>query len=233
MPVGITMLKDNAEGLDTSKGQEPTGLTVQGSRQTRAEANLGISTDNPHVWLDPQLYISQIDNVKDGLLNYLSSSNRIADTAKDKLKQEITNNSQAYISEVEKLNADLTDITGSLPVFSDQSAALPQAVIFHDAFAYLADRAGLKVGFTVPLDSDTSLSAGDIASIIDAVKRDNIKYLFTPKQYSDSIAKQIEAETDAKVYIIDSVVTGPGTKDAYLKAMQGNLKVLKEVLKNK
>jgi zinc transport system substrate-binding protein len=89
----------------------------------------------------------------------------------------------------------------------------------------------MKVAFTVPLDSDTALSAGDIAEIIKAVREDNIKYLFTEQQYNDSIAKQIEAETEAKVYIIDSAVTGDGSKDSYLKAMKNNLTVLKEALK--
>ena len=84
----------------------------------------------------------------------------------------------------------------------------------------------MKVAFSVPLDSDTALSAGDIAEIINKVKQDNIKYLFTEEQYSDSIAKRIEAETGAKVYIIDSAVTGDGTKDSYLNSMQSNIDML-------
>jgi zinc transport system substrate-binding protein len=62
---------------------------------------------------------------------------------------------------------------------------------------------------------------------VDSVKKKKIKYLFTEEQFSDTIAKQIAEETDAKVYIIDSAVTGNGDKDSYIKSMQKNIEVLK------
>ncbi|MHB8128863.1 MAG: metal ABC transporter substrate-binding protein [Mobilitalea sp.] len=182
---------------------------------------------NPHVWLDPKLYIKQIENVRDGLIDYLNDSN--ADITN--ISQAIDKNTLEYIQEVTLLDDEIDESMKSIAATSAQSVNAKQVVIFHDAFAYLANRVGMTVTFTVPLDSDTALSAGDIADIIDKVKVDDIKYLFTEEQYSDSIAKQIESETDAKVYIIDSVVTGEGAKDSYLIAMQNNLQVLKEALK--
>lgn len=206
---GITMLEEENVSVDTS-----------------AEARSGSGT-NPHVWLDPELYIRQIENVRDGLVRYIESSSYHSALSSSVLNNEITQNAEVYIREIKKLDQKyLVDTAAS----QGQSANLPKAVIFHDSFAYLARKAGIEVAFTVPLDSDTSLSAGDIASIIDAVKKEDIKYLFTEEQYSDSIAKQIEAETDAKVYIIDSVVTGNGDKDSYLNAMDKNLKVIKDAL---
>jgi len=102
-------------------------------------------------------------------------------------------------------------------------------VIFHDSFAYLAKRLAMKVAFAVELEADTSLSAGDIATIIDEVKSDGIKSLFTESQYSDSIARQIGEESGAKVTIIDSAVTGDGNKDSYLNSMMSNIKVLRDL----
>ena len=129
-----------------------------------------------------------------------------------------------------ELDDEIKDSVEAIALTSDQATEKRQVVIFHDAFAYLANRVGMEVAFTVPLDSDTALSAGDIAKIIDAVKNENIKYLYTEQQYSDSIAKQIATETGAEVRIIDSVVTGDGSKASYLDAMQKNLLVLKEAL---
>lgn len=230
---GITMLKEDYESYGEEEASDESNAAAETAAEKEAGGKPGISNGNPHVWLNPQLYIKQIENVRDGLVNYLTTSDTIPALKIDKLRQGIEMNAGTYIEEIIELDSELTDITDSLASVSDQTQNAPQAVIFHDSFAYLANRAGLRIAFTVPLDSDTSLSAGDIATIIDAVRQEDIKYLFTEQQYSDSIAKQIAAETGAKVFIIDSVVTGDGAKDSYLKAMRENLKVLKEALQYK
>ncbi len=178
---------------------------------------------NAHVWLDPKLYIEQIENVTEGLLNYIKTSKGTGLAVADQLN----NNSLMYIDQIKELDQQISDLAGQLTLDNEN---VGEAVIFHDAFAYLANRVGITVAHTVPLDSDTSLSAGDIGEIIDEVEAGNIHYLFTELQYSDSIASQIAAETNATVYIIDSAVTGDGAKDSYLKAMQSNVETLKELI---
>ena len=83
----------------------------------------------------------------------------------------------------------------------------------------------------MPLDSDTSLSAGEISEIVDEVKAGNIHFLFTEEQFSDSIASRIAEETGAQVFIIDSAVTGNGSKDSYLEAMARNVETLRTLIK--
>ena len=215
---GITMLKNVTE---------EKAIATEGSA---IERNLKLEEYNPHVWLDPKLYIQQIENVRDGLIDYINGTNTYANAYATAMIQQIEYNTKTYSREVSDLDAELVESINKGMLGRAQDTQLPRAVIFHDAFAYLANRIGIEVVFTVPLDSDTALSAGDIATIIDATRDDNIKYLFTEVQYTDSIAKQIEAETDAKVTIIDSVVSGSGDKDAYLKAMRDNIEVIIEAL---
>lgn len=234
--------------IDASEGIEMLSNAEEGLLLEHAEDELHTHEHgehgeyNAHVWLDPKLYIKQIENVRDGLI-------RVVEEAKPKLSESSTNsttealiqrlkeNTQEYIEQVSVLDKELEAYVTDLTLTAASSAAEQQnglrrdAVIFHDAFAYLASRAGINVVFTVPLDSDTALSAGDIGKIIDEVQNKKIKYLFTEQQYSDSIAKQIEAETGAKVYIIDSAVTGNGEKDSYLGAMYANLEVLKAFIR--
>jgi zinc transport system substrate-binding protein len=186
---------------------------------------------NPHVWLNPKLYIEQIENVRDGLKDYLNSQNSSIDIDADKLVQLIDQNAQSYIQKVMELDSELDKSLSMVSQSSDQSVTSEEAVIFHDSFAYFIDRIGMSVAFTVPLDSDTALSAYDIGEIINAVRQENIKYLFTEQQYSDSIAKQIEAETEAKLYIIDSIVTGNGSMDSYLDGMRNNIEIIKAAMK--
>lgn len=181
---------------------------------------------NPHVWLDPKLYMKQIENVRDGLLDYLNDSGSgLKDTA-----QTVENNAKTYMDKVIKLDNEIEDSLLKGLNSNGQAVTNEKVIIFHEAFAYLADRIGLTVAQAVETGTDTALNAGEIADIIDMVQKDNIQYLFTERQYGASIAERIEAETGATVYVIDSGVTGDGTKDSYLDAMHYNLKVLQEAL---
>ncbi|HKL80269.1 MAG TPA: zinc ABC transporter substrate-binding protein, partial [Mobilitalea sp.] len=108
-----------------------------------------------------------------------------------------------------------------------QVDVVQKVVIFHEAFAYIAARAELETAFTVEMEGDTALSATEIAGIIKLVQQDEIEYLFTEQQYGDTITDRIEEETGIQAYIIDSAVTGDGTKDSYLEAMEKNLETLR------
>lgn len=193
-----------------------------------ASNNITLYEENPHLWLDPQLYIKQIENVRDSVITYLST-NSSNDVEVDKIKNELIDNAEVYINKVSEIDSQLDEIRDNYKT-STEGTNVPKAVIFHDSFTYIANRIGLLVAYAIPLDSDTTLSAEDIANIIDDVKNDDIRYLFTEEQYSDSVAKRIEAETDARVYIIDSAVTGDGSKSSYLDAMESNIEVLKSAL---
>lgn len=185
---------------------------------------------NAHVWLDPELYIKQIETVRDGIIQYVNDNEVDQGINHTALIRQVEENAGKYIDSVEGLNQDMKQFQKSEQLGKTKLNKLPKAVVFHDSFAYLANKVGIEIAHTIPLDSDTALSAGDIASIIDEVKQENIKYLFTEQQYSDSIAKQIAQETSAKVYIIDSVATGAADKDSYLKAMRANIKVIEQAI---
>jgi len=194
---------------------------------TVVDASKGIELyqDNPHVWLDPVLYMQQIENVRDGIIAYLESNDfKGLDIAK--IKEAIIENAENYIAQVKEIDIRLEELKGTYGAAGKQA----KAVIFHDSFAYIAKRIGIPVAYSIPLDHDTSLSAEEIANIIDDVNKEEIGYLFTEEQYSDSVARRIEAETTARVYIIDSAVTGDGSKESYIDAMERNIQVLKSAL---
>lgn len=229
---GISMLPGSSEeehdhnkgSLDTES--EPVVSDIKVTLQEE-EPNTHVHGEwNAHVWLQPKLYIQQVENVKVGIENYIKNRS-FAST--DNI-QAIEENAQNYIQKISALDSELNQLADNLYSDSEQVGQRRKAVIFHDSFAYLAESVGIEVTDTIPLDSDTALSAGDIAKIVRRVKEENIEYLFTEEQYSDSIAKQIEAETNAKVYIIDSAVTGDGSKDSYMKAMKKNIEVMKKAL---
>ncbi len=233
----LSDVRENYPGLDIIDASN--GITMLPTGNGAGENdnyNSGITTSdapvgaeqkegawNAHVWLDPELYIRQIENVRDGILAYIEMDRPNS----KELEQSIRANAQAYIDQVTKVSSEITDYSKKYTSDTlNQSKSSRKVIIFHDSFAYLANRIGMSVAYSVPLDSDTSLSAGEIAEIVQEAKKDQIRYLFTEEQFSDSIAKQIAEETGAKVYIIDSAVTGDGVKDSYLRAMEANLAVI-------
>lgn len=183
---------------------------------------------NSHVWMDPRLYVEQIEAVSEQLIDYINNLGVVSKDESLTLSEIIEQNKQSYVEKITQLDKEIEETMDNIRTTTGLKPLESEAVIFHEAFAYFAKRIHMKVAFTIELDSDTSLSAGEIAHIIDDVNERDIKFLFTEEQYSDSIAKQIERETNAFVYIIDSVVTGDGAADSYLTAMRKNLEVLKK-----
>lgn len=167
---------------------------------------------NAHVWMNMDYYLMQMETVYQALV--------ATDPEHSVLYQD---NYQEYKQKIEALKES----------FETELADLEkkEIIIFHDAFAYLADEFGLDVIYTINMDDNTYLSAGEVKEIIDEVNTHSIEVLFTEEQYSDSIAESIAKETEAKVYIIDSLVTGDMNLDSYLTGMKNNLAVLKEALK--
>ncbi|TAH65724.1 MAG: zinc ABC transporter substrate-binding protein [Anaerolineaceae bacterium] len=192
--------------------------------------------DNPHVWLDPDLYMIQIENAREELEKYIEDTwDYKKDLNKDYYKEvidKLNSNTKAYLDDVGELADDMNQVLETVNNMVSEKNISNKVVVFHDSFAYLSNKAGLEVAYTVEVDEDTPLSASEVAEVISAIKLENIQYLFTEEQYDDTISDRIRDETEAKIYIIDSAVTGDADKDSYLKAMRKNIDTLKKALLN-
>lgn len=166
---------------------------------------------NAHVWMNLNHYLVQMSNVYEALVELDPEHEMIYRT-----------NYKQYREKIMELEQEFEDALAGV--------AGKEVVIFHDSFAYLAQEFGLEVVKAVNLDNETYLSAGEVKEIIDEVNHHKIQVLFTEEQYSDSVAKSIAKETDASVYIIDSLVTGINDLDAYINGMKSNLRVLQDAL---
>lgn len=165
---------------------------------------------NAHVWMNMDYYIIEIQNVVEQL-SALDPDN--ATSYKE--------NGAKYQEKIEALKTDFEKVFAEINNTKD-------VVIFHDAFAYFAQEFSMNVVHTVNMDTETSLSAGEIAEIVEEVNEKQVQVLFTEEQYKTSIASNIADETGANVYVIDSLVTGDMDRDSYIKGMEYNLSVIKE-----
>lgn len=168
---------------------------------------------NAHIWLNPDNYLIQIKNISSKLcILYPNYKNIIA------------KNTKKYTSKINELQDEITSLNKKI---SKQEKK--DIIIFHDSFAYIADSFNLNVVQCIEISSETSLSAGTIANTIDEINYHNIEILLSEKQFKNTIANNISKETDAKVYVLNSLVTGDNNKDSYIDGMKENIENIKEI----
>ncbi len=216
--------------IDSSEGIELLGVQHEEGHE---EAKDEISTDdatnedvinheghhheeemqNSHVWMNPDKYIMQIENIKKRLISLDPENQTI-----------YQKNSDTYTSDIEAISEELKTM--------DASKLQHGIISFHDAFAYLADALSIPVIHSIDLDKDTYLSAGEVADVINEVRDNEVSYIFSEEQLSESSPKRVAEETGATLCIVDSLVSGDMNKDAYLIGMRKNISMLKQVLED-
>ena len=166
---------------------------------------------NGHIWMNPDNYVLQIENMVHGLAEL--------DKGHSKSYEE---NGHLYIEKVEQVAKELEEVR--------KGHEKEPIVIFHDSYAYLADKLNFHIVHEVVIEEDTSMSAGEIAEIVEEIKYHEVSFLLAEKQFSDQIPTRIAKETDTTVIVVDSLVSGEVEKDAYLNGMRENIRILKEEL---
>ncbi len=192
---------------DSHEDKNSTGDSSNASKEA--------GTPNPHVWVSISGAVSQVENIASGLSEY-----------DPKHSAEYERNAKDYIikleAQKEKMHEAMKSITNR------------NIVTFHEAFPYFAKEFDLNVIAVIEREPGSEPGAGELAKTVGKIRESGVKALFAEPQYSPKAADTIARETGARVYYLDPVVTGTtGDKDydAYLKAMDSNLKVLLEALK--
>ena len=205
------VIVDSSENISMLEGEEHTHVDEHHEDVHHEETDEhDHSAINGHIWMDPNRYIIQLENITRELIANDSTH-----------EEQYEENLRAYKQRIMKV-WNQYEALGT----SKQS----EVIIFHDAMEYIMNRLGAEVAFSIDIDGETSLSAGEIAEVIEEIKTHSIKVLFIEAQFDTNIANRIAEETGAKVYILDTMVSGEMTKDAYINSLTANLSVLKEAL---
>ncbi len=196
----VLMQQKNLEIIDASLGIE---LIKDGSGE-----------ENPHVWVSISNAITQVRNIA----NQLSA----IDQTHAKQYEE---NADAYIAKLEilkeKMHLSLKNIKNR------------DIITFHEAFPYFAKEFDLNIIAVIEREPGTAPSPKELENTIKIVKESKVKALFAEPQYELKSAEVIANETGAKIYTLDPIVTGDAEADlydAYITAMEANLKTLLEAL---
>ncbi len=194
--------------VDTSEGINLiTGLDVRPLPGVRAKPDPDAGGLNPHIWLSPINAIKQVGNIRNAL------------ASRDPLNAETYRaNADAYISRLNKLDAQIRAATGSLPN--------KNLITFHDTFPYFARDYGLNVVATFEEFPGEEPSPRTIAQLRKIIATGNVSALFSEPQYSPKAMQIIGKEFKVPVVQLDPMETGDGSKDFYERVTRKNLDAL-------
>ena len=167
--------------------------------------------ENAHIWMSPRRYEQQVRNICAGLSEQFPQDAALFEE-----------NTEKYLAKVEALRSEMAEALSG--------AKGMRVILFHDSFAYFAEEFGMEIAAAIPIEADTALSAGEIAQIVAKIKATGIRVLFAEEQYSTELADAIARETEAKVYLLDTGVSGEDSPDAYLNAMRKNMETVQQAL---
>ena len=193
----------------------------QSSNTKYVEAAKGIKLlkednhEDPHVWLDPQLAIIEVQNISDAICK--------ADPKHKDYYQKRTNN---YIQKLQNLSNDFSQMAND--------AKVKTFVVQHQAFDYLAENYHLKQKALTGISDDSEPSAKKLAEIQKYMQDNNLHYIFVEQGLSPKIAKTIQTETNAKLLTLNTLeqVSPKQQKDGatYISLMEENLQNLQKGL---
>ncbi|MCL6590772.1 MAG: metal ABC transporter substrate-binding protein [Firmicutes bacterium] len=207
----------NGAGMEAFLGkvlkQMPKLKIIEASQGITLIKGDGGEGGNPHVWVSVSNAIQQVRNIGDQLAKIDPVNGG-----------QYRKNTVAYIKKLEALRKKMRQALDGIPNRN--------IITFHEAFPYFAKEFNLNIVAVIEREPGAEPSAREIAGTIEIIKKAKVKGIFAEPQYPAKAAQTIARETGVKVYTLDPVVTGAadGDLDAYLKAMEKNLKSLVEAL---
>ena len=165
--------------------------------------------ENAHAWMSVPRYRTMVQTI----------ASRLAE--KDaKHADEYYANAKAYDAQLAVLEEKINSIKS---LTNGQNI-----IIFHEAYAYVADDFSMNACYLLDLDEERSVSAGEIKQVIGAIKDDGVSVILAEELYGKSMGDTVSRETDVHVIYIDPLNRGEYDKDSYLYGMEHNIELIKE-----
>lgn len=219
----IESLLENAGGerliIEATAGLTPHAMEEHdGEEHTEGEEEHEHEAGDPHMWLDPNLVITYVENIRDGLSE---ADPEGAETYKA--------NAEAYIVQLQELDTFIKEQVNSVP------AERRLLVTNHEALGYFAERYGFEIVDTIlpSFSSEASASAQEIAAAVDAVKNSGAPAIFLGEVENADLANQIASETGVKVVntlYLESLTDG-NPAATYIDMMKHNVTEIVSALK--
>lgn len=162
---------------------------------------------NPHLWLDVGHAARYVERIVDALAN--------ADPAQ---AAGLRAGGEAYLARLSALDEHARTAIGAIP------EARRVIVSFHEAFPYFAAAYGLTIAGTIVDAPGQDPSAGEIATLVDAIQASGATAIFGEAQFSPELVQTVADEAGAVVetnLYNDSLGDAPA--DSYEGMMRWNV----------
>lgn len=205
------------ESLLENAGGERLVIEASAGLSPREDAESEHGVD-PHMWLDPNLVVTYVENIRDGLIEADPDG---AETYKS--------NADAYIAQLKELDAWIFEQIEQIP------GERKLLVTNHEALGYFAERYGFTIiGTVIPgASSEAAPSAKQMAELTDQIKSTGAPAIFLGEVENPALAQQIAKETGVTVVddlYLESLTDGPPAA-TYVDMMKHNVARIVNALK--
>ena len=167
--------------------------------------------ENAHAWMSIELYRKQVENIAKGLMEI------DPDNAKQYEK-----NAKEYDLKLDKLEALQSEVV--------KKASSQNIIIFHEAYAYVANDYNMEVVGVMDLDEERQISAGEVAKVLATINDYDVRIILAEEKYGKEMGDTVSKEKDVMVIYIDPLNRGDYDKDSYIKGMTNNIKIISDAL---
>ncbi|MBT8242753.1 MAG: zinc ABC transporter substrate-binding protein [Nitrosopumilus sp.] len=190
--------------IDTSNG-----ILVESHEEESDDKHDDHVLGDPHIWLNPILAKTQVQNIANGLSN--------SDPENREFYQI---NAAAYIKQLDELDSKIR---------LELSSCKSDFIAFHEAFSYFADEYGLTQHTILSSNNPHGeASARTLEKVISKARDLNIKVIFSEESVNQKTSEIIANEIGGKVLILSPLEVA--TDGTYISKMKENFENLKEAL---
>ncbi len=166
---------------------------------------------DPHVWVSPKNMILMTENV----------ANELA-VIDPKNARTYRSNAETYTAKLNALDAQY--------LHELSNCTKDTIMVSHNAFSYLAKDYNFSALFMVGFAPDVEPSANQLASLIEAARAKQLKYIFYEELVDPKVSQTIARETGAQTLELSPLEGSKNPRDTYISIMQNNLNNLKLAL---
>lgn len=166
--------------------------------------------ENSHIWMNIQNYIAQVEEIAKGLSEVNPENSLIYEQNKNEYIEKLKNIQEKY-------NLELSGLNGR------------KAICLDEALEYIAKQIGLDIISIKTDHEESTISAETMKNLIETMKNENINIILVESEDNLNNAQTLANETGAKIYTLNSGLTGELNKDAYINVLNQNLEELKGI----
>lgn len=202
-------------GAEVFAREEAVGKQTEGNETGIADDETGGAAErNGHIWMSIDRYRMQVSAICAGLSALFPAH-----------QQQFEQNAGQYLQQIDLVEQEAEELRAA--------AAGEKVILFHEAFAYLAEDYGMEVVGTLDLDEERQVSARETADILKTIEEKRVRILLAEDLYGKEMGDTMEAETDCRACYLDTLVRGEADAGSWLNGMRHNIRLLKAALEEK